>query len=453
MSGAPAAALDAVLAAAVQAHRDGRLEEARHGYDTVLALAPEHGWANYFRGLVAEHDADPAMAIRHFRRAVAAAQGPVQACIALGNAELAAGQPQDALKAFEAAIARRPRLAAAHTGKALALKQGGRLEDAAKAGTEALRLRRGGQPGQAEPEGELDPAERAEMRRANRIKLLHDAAQLRYLHRLGRLDDRALQIAAGCEELARELPPPPADTAIVDLDEPALRRTQFAYNRLLWLPEARMPTDGALDRATDFAAADETFAASRPLPVVIDDVLSAEALRRLQAFCREATIWFEVKDHGGHLGAYFEEGLACDLLVGIARQLQAALPQTLGALRLVQLWAYKHSPDGTGTDLHADIGTVSANLWIAPDQSPADGGGGMEIWPQRLPDDWDFRRANVERDGIRQLLARSGEAPRTIPYRCNRLVLFGANLFHRSCPGAFPAAYEQRRINITFLFN
>jgi hypothetical protein len=186
--------------------------------------------------------------------------------------------------------------------------------------------------------------------------------------------------------------------------------------------------------------------------MVIDNVLSSEALRRLQAFCREATIWFEVKDHGGHLGAYFEEGLACELLVAAARELQAALPRSLGGLRLAQLWAYKHSPDGTGTDLHADIGSVSANLWIAPDVAPADGKGGMEIWPHRVPADWDFRQANIERDGIYHLLAQSATQPLVVPYRCNRLVLFEANLFHRSCAGQFAPDYENRRINITFLF-
>lgn len=452
MSDQAAARIETMLAAAVEAHRGGRIDQARHEYDAVLAQAPDHGWANYFRGLVAEHDGDARAATHYFRRAAAATQAPVQAFVALGNAQLAADQPQSALAAFDAAIARRPRLAAAYTGRTLALKQLGRLEDAAAAGAEALRLRRAWQPDQAAPPGELDPAERAEMRRANRIKLNHDAAQLRYLHKLGRLDDKALAIAAAGEALAQSLAELNDDTATVELDDHALQRLQFAYNRLLYWPEATPPVGGALDSGTDFAAADVAFTASRPSPVVIDQVLSPEALDRLQAFCREATIWFEVKDHGGHLGAYFEEGLARPLLIGVARQLQAALPRSLGGLRLAQLWAYKHSPNGTGTDLHADIGTVSANLWIAPDEPPADGRGGMEIWPQRLPDGWDFRRANVERDGIRRLLAQSGERPQAIPYRCNRLVLFGANLFHRSCPGAFPPGYEHRRVNITFLF-
>ncbi|MBV9756235.1 MAG: hypothetical protein JO047_04205 [Alphaproteobacteria bacterium] len=49
-----------------------------------------------------------------------------------------------------------------------------------------------------------------------------------------------------------------------------------------------------------------------------------------------------MNDHGGHLGAYFEEGLACGLTAQIAEELRALLPRTLGGSRLAQLWAYKY---------------------------------------------------------------------------------------------------------------
>jgi hypothetical protein len=35
-------------------------------------------------------------------------------------------------------------------------------------------------------------------------------------------------------------------------------------------------------------------------------------------------------------------------------------------------------------------------------------------------------------------------------YRRNRLVLFEANLFHRTSPGRFKSGYENRRVKITF---
>jgi hypothetical protein len=278
-------------------------------------------------------------------------------------------------------------------------------------------------------------------------------AQLRYLAARGVVIPEAQRIASGYECLLADLRVLPHDTTVVTLDDGALATTLHAYNRLLHLPPTSVPIEGPLSTSTGFAAADRQFEECRPLPLIIDNVLSPAALVNLQRFIREATIWFEVKDHGGHLGAYFEEGLASDLLIAIAEALRQVLPRSLEGLGLAQLWAYKHVQGGGGTDLHADMGTVSANLWITPDDASLDPeAGGMEIWPVRMPEGWDFKQANVERDGIRDLLAGKGE-PIVVPHRCNRLVLFEANLFHRTNPGRFKFGYENRRVNITFLYD
>jgi hypothetical protein len=444
----------AVLRRAVAAHRAGRRTEARAGYDAILAADPGHGWANYFRSLIADDDQDAALALACLRRATASPDPPVQALVSHGNRELGLGNADAALTAFEAAAQRRPTLAAAFTGQALALKRLGRLSAAAAAGMKALQLRRGWRPDTVLPPGELDPGEVAEMRRANRAKLRHDADQLRHLHGRSLVDDACLDIAASFDRLAADLFPAAVDeTAVATLDDPALAATRHAYNRLLYLPEPTAPAGPVLAAGGHFADADRAFVQGSGTPVVIDDVLSAPVLERLQDFCREATIWFEVKDHGGHLGAYFEEGLACPLMLAVEDALRKALPRSLHGLQLAQLWAYKHAPGGSGTDLHADIGTVSANLWIAPDGSSLDpAGGGIEIWPVRKPDDWSFREANVERDGIRARLARAAVPPAVIPHRCNRLVLFDSRLFHRTAPGRFATGYANRRVNITFLY-
>ena len=59
---------------------------------------------------------------------------------------------------------------------------------------------------------------------------------------------------------------------------------------------------------------------------------------------------------------------------------------------------------------------------------------------------------NVERNALRRLAAESGAAPVRVAYRCNRLVLFGARLLHRTAPGHFADGYLNKRINVTFLF-
>jgi hypothetical protein len=70
-----------------------------------------------------------------------------------------------------------------------------------------------------------------------------------------------------------------------------------------------------------------------------------------------------------------------------------------------------------------------------------------------MPAGWDFHKANIDRAGIRSLLATSPVQPVNIPHRCNRLVLFDANLFHRTSPGRFAEGYSQQRVNITFLYD
>ena len=135
------------------------------------------------------------------RRAATSRDPPVQALVALGNRELQNRQPQAALSAFDAAINLRPTFAAAFTGRALALKHLRRLGEAMSAGRQALELRRGWHPGATCPPGELDPAEIAEMRRTNRVKLVHDLAQLQHLTARGvsgaAVVDAATALAAG----------------------------------------------------------------------------------------------------------------------------------------------------------------------------------------------------------------------------------------------------------------
>lgn len=49
--------------------------------------------------------------------------------------------------------------------------------------------------------------------------------------------------------------------------------------------------------------------------VVLDDVLSPPALAGLLAFAQQATVWHEAKN--GYLGAYFDEGWNCPLLLQV----------------------------------------------------------------------------------------------------------------------------------------
>lgn len=440
-----------LLAKAVAAHRAGRLAEAGRLYDLVLAAHPGHGWANYFRGVLAQDAGETETARAYFVTACGTADAPPQFHIALGNLELTRAEAESAVTCFRAAIAARPDFAAAHTGLCLALKHLGQLDAAADAAARALQLRRGWNKN-GPMSGAVDPAEAAFMRRTNRVKLRHDIAQLRHLQEIGRLGTEIEPVIAGLQALLARYAALPDDTAILELSEANLELTHRAYNRLVHIAPAPRLEGPALNPES-FAVADAACAGSPNGFAVVDFALTPAALASLQKLLMESTIWFEVKDHGGHLGAYFEEGLACGLTAQIADELHAVLPRSLGGRRLVQLWAYKYQQGMDGTELHADVGALSLNLWITPDSANLDPeSGGLEILPLALPPDWDFARMNVQRDALRRLAAEASVMPVSIPYRCNRMVVFGAQLLHRTAPGRFADGYVNKRINVTFLF-
>ena len=60
-----------------------------------------------------------------------------------------------------------------------------------------------------------------------------------------------------------------------------------------------------------------------PNLAVVDDLLSQDALLRLRAFCRKATIWKDVKP--GYLGTYLYDGFCEPLLLQIAHELRQRL--------------------------------------------------------------------------------------------------------------------------------
>ncbi len=66
--------------------------------------------------------------------------------------------------------------------------------------------------------------------------------------------------------------------------------------------------------------------------------------------------------------------------------------------------------------------------------------------------DWDFHAMNADRGRMEAFLTRSGAVPTVIPYRCNRLVLFEANLFHHTQRGCFRPGFVDQRMNMTLLF-
>jgi hypothetical protein len=223
------------------------------------------------------------------------------------------------------------------------------------------------------------------------------------------------------------------------------------------MPKAGLHLEGGarVARAINPARAEEVMRAwadSNPKIVVIDDLLTCDALEGLRRFCRGSTIWrtwFE----GGYVGAVPETGFACPLLAQIVEEFRETFPAVFGPHLLRYLWAFSYDPRCPGINVHADLAALNINFWITPTEAnliPSHGG--LILWNKAAPLDWDFDRYNRDETAIRDYLAASGAEPVTVPYQANRAVLFDSDLFHATDSIHFAPGFENRRINVTLLY-
>ena len=200
------------------------------------------------------------------------------------------------------------------------------------------------------------------------------------------------------------------------------------------------------------AAVAKAWAGSDPSLVVIDNLLTQEALDGLRRFCRGSDIWHTAYNQG-YLGAFPESGFAAPLLAQIVEELSATFQEIFADHPLRYHWAFKYDSKLDGIGIHADEAAVNVNFWITPDEANLDPeGGGLVIWDKQAPLDWDFAKFNADESAAYDFLAKSGAKPVKIPYRANRAVIFDSNLFHKTDEIAFAEGYENRRINITMLY-
>jgi hypothetical protein len=189
-----------------------------------------------------------------------------------------------------------------------------------------------------------------------------------------------------------------------------------------------------------------------PQIVVVDDLLSPEALAGLQRFCRESTVWRRAYTNG-YLGATPETGFACPLLAQIADELRGVFPTIFEAHPLRYLWGFKYDYSPSGIDVHADFAAINVNFWITPDEANLNPqSGGLVLWDVAAPKDWDVVKYNRDAAANRQFLEQAGARPITIPYRANRAVIFDSDLFHKTDRISFKPGYLNRRINVTMLY-
>jgi hypothetical protein len=237
------------------------------------------------------------------------------------------------------------------------------------------------------------------------------------------------------------------------------------YNKALYMPdlhELAQKDIPLINPELDTAAAErqwfgEESAHKHPGIIIVDDLLSPEAVSALQRILWESTVWYQTKlplKFGGYVGAYIDDGLHDRILLQLATELADGLPRILKGHQLKYLWAYKYDSEYTGINLHADQAAVNVNIWLTPDEANLDAAsGGLIVFTAKPPEDWDFVRYNTDTELVREQLLRPTDfANVTVPYRCNRAVIFDSALFHQTDIFKFRKGYTNRRINLTLLF-
>jgi tetratricopeptide (TPR) repeat protein len=282
---------------------------------------------------------------------------------------------------------------------------------------------------------------------------LHNLEQLTYLEQLHGLPLGTLlpMPAAQREEARRQF------SRILDKAGSVTPRVKLTgdWGRVLAEPPRMKRNEPAPDRClnprNDGTEITQAFHDSGGVACV-DDLLAPSALAQLQRFCLESTVWRR-SYRQGYLGAHPESGFVSPLLLQLAAELKAAVPELLGEHHLTYWWSFVCQHQRPGTDIHADQSDISLNFWITPDSANlSPDGGGLEMWNVAAPPDWTFNDYNADGYRIRLHLSQIGARQKSYPYAENRGLLFKGMLFHETSNFRFAEGFENRRRNITMLF-
>ena len=403
----------------------GRREEAADSYGRALALAPGNIEALHNRGNMLRETKRFDAALADYDAVLAARPDLAETWTVRGAVLSEMGRSDEALKSLDRALKLQPDLVAALSNRGFALRELARFDEALAALDRALTL----QPGHAAA-------------LANRGKVLSE---------MNRLEEGFASFRAAASQVFGGDKPDGAKLAHEkrhDQEQADWRATHGEIARIVGGERLA----GRAVNSLNTAPAAKTWADSDPRIVVIDDLLTDEALAALRRYTLGSRIW-HTSYAQGYLGAFPESGFAAPLLAQVAEELSATFEEIFAGHPLRYHWAFKYDSTLDGIGIHADEAAVNVNFWITPDQANLDPqGGGLVIWDKAAPLEWDFAKFNADESAAYAFLEEQGARTVTVPYRTNRAVIFDSNLFHKTDRITFAVGYENRRINITMLY-
>ena len=415
----------------------GQQDEAINAYQRAIDLDPSNADAYSNFGVVLLEQSDPAKAITVFKKAISLDPMHPHAFANLSIALHEQGDDVQAAEYFQKAITRNPNDADVYSNFAMVRIHQQRFDEALALLTKAAAFN---QNHRIPLNQDL---------KVPRYRIKHDQEQITLLRQRNLLAPEFYDYAA-CLDALRNGGPAQADS--IALDAELASRLAPSYNRLVHIPDSGPIAGPLLNPALDTAQLERAYLDSRPEVVTVDDFLSQPTLQAIRTFCLEATVW-KKEYPNGYLGATLKDGFASALILQISEELRTRFPAIFGGHLLEQAWAFKYDSTMKGINVHADFAAVNVNFWITRNAACLDPErGGLVIWDTAAPKDWSFQTYNGDEPQIRKFLSRSGAKSIRVPYRENRCVIFNSTLFHETDRFEFNDAYEDRRINVTFLY-
>lgn len=138
----------------------------------------------------------------------------------------------------------------------------------------------------------------------------------------------------------------------------------------------------------------------------------------------------------------------------IAKSLKAHCPSLFSDYELVEHWALMYAKNGEG-QVHSDIGALTINIWLTPEQYNLDSSGGGLIF-------FDVKRESAALSNQSSSYLWSEQCLKdctkgqkvSVSYKYNRALLFDARTFHQTDNFRFAnMKLESHRINLSLAFD
>jgi tetratricopeptide (TPR) repeat protein len=415
-----------------------RYADAVADYDRALALSPESAQVHYNRGNALQDMNDCAEAIASYDRAIALESNFIPAYFDRGNALVKLGCYEEAAENYRKTLA----LDSGHTD---ARK---RILWVAIANSSPIAVVNSLAEDVCAAIVAREAAKLENHRSLLGFRARHDLEQISYLLEGGEDCDGFREAHEALEAIQLRTPHEGAYQLTKNEVDTINRARRHMVRK-----SADIGIAQGLNPENDWRTLEDEYLKGPPEIVVIDNFLSVAALDELRRFCLASTVWKSEYDNH-YLGAAADEGFVSPLMLRISHELRQRMPRIFSDHAFEHLWGFKYdSSQRKGINVHADFARVNLNFWITPEAANLDPQtGGLVIYDVAAPKTWSFQEYNREPSRIYEFLAQQKAGNRRIPYKGNRAVLFNSNLFHETDAVHFREGYENRRINITYLF-